>query len=65
MSWSSTMATFLWTVRKSAIFYEDGYLKNPGAESEDMVQWRLIDEVEGCVFQRHRLQRYRAHPADQ
>jgi hypothetical protein len=30
--------------------YEDGYLKNPGSESEDMVQWRLIDEVEGCVF---------------
>ena len=30
--------------------YEDGYLKNPGTESEDMVQWRLIDEVEGCVF---------------
>ena len=20
--------------------YEDGYLKNPGSESEDMVQWR-------------------------
>jgi len=30
--------------------YEDGYLKNPGSESEDMVQWRLIDEVEGCIF---------------
>jgi hypothetical protein len=30
--------------------YEDGYLKNPGTESEDMVQWRLIDEVDGCVF---------------
>src|SRR5580700_5398046 len=30
--------------------YEDGYLKNPGSQSEDMVQWRLIDEVDGCVF---------------
>ncbi len=30
--------------------YEDGYLKNPGSESSDMVQWRLIDEVDGCVF---------------
>ncbi len=30
--------------------YEDGYLKNPGTESSDMVQWRLIDEVENCVF---------------